>query len=134
MENEFEDRRPKAFLGALLGAAGGVVGSIVPGVGTALGAAVGSAIGGIADSAINSNKQKKAAGRQERAQQYQVNVKEAEALNNAYAATEYQKDFRDRFSFGLGGRVRTDNMSNTPKPAVIFKDRTPKLQVGGFVR
>lgn len=130
---EFHGRQ-KAFLGALLGGVGAVAGSIIPGVGTALGGAIGSAVGGIADSAINANKQRKAANSQARAQQYQVNIKEAESLNNALANTEYQKDFRDRFTFGLGGRVRTDNMNNTPKPAVIFKDRTPKLQVGGYVR
>lgn len=130
---EFGERK-KAFLGALLGAAGGIVGSIVPGVGTALGAAVGSAIGGIADSAINSNKQKKAANRQNRAQEYQNRLATAESLNKSLASTEYADDFRDRFTFGLGGRVNSDNMNKSSKPAVIFKDRSSKFAVGGFVR
>ena len=132
MKNNFRNRRPKAFLGSLLGAVGGVVGSIVPGIGTALGAAVGSAVGGIGDSLINSNKQRKAASREERAQIYQTRLKSAESLNNSYANTEYQDAFRDRFDFAFGGNVRKDNSKF--KPSVKFVDRSPKLQVGGFIR
>lgn len=125
--------RKKAFLGAVLGAAGGIVGSIIPGAGTALGAAIGSAVGGLADAAINSNKQKKAAGRQDRAAAYQANLRSAQSMNEAFANTEYADAYRDRFTFALGGNVRP-NKSENYKPAVKFQDRTPKFKIGGFVR
>lgn len=105
--NEFNDR-PKAFWGALISAAGSLIGAGL--------------------SAISANKQAK---REKIEQRHQQNLEEAASLNESFNNTEYIDDFRDRFSFKLGGNVAPRKES---KPAVNFKDRLPKLRVRGSQR
>jgi len=102
------NNRPKAFWGAVISAAGSLLGTGL--------------------SAIAANKQAK---REAREQRYQRNIQEAASLNDSFNNTEYIDDFRDRFSFKLGGNVAPRKES---KPAVNFKDRLPKLRVRGSQR
>lgn len=102
------NNRPKAFWGAIIGAASSLIGTGL--------------------NALAANKQ---ARQQQREQQYQRNLQQAAALNQGYNNTEYMDDFRDRFSYKLGGNVAPRKES---KAAVNFKDRLPKLRVRGSQR